>query len=35
MIGLWFAGALVLGKGWCAYGCFFGGIEEGFAGGGP
>ena len=31
MIGLWFAGALVLGKGWCAYGCFFGGIEEGFA----
>jgi ferredoxin-type protein NapH len=31
MIGLWLAGALVLGKGWCAYGCFFGGIEEGFA----
>ena len=31
MVGLWFAAALVLGKGWCAYGCFFGGIEEGFA----
>jgi ferredoxin-type protein NapH len=31
MIGLWLAGALVLGKGWCSYGCFFGGLEEGFA----
>jgi ferredoxin-type protein NapH len=31
MIGLWLAGTLVLGKGWCSYGCFFGGIEEGFA----
>jgi polyferredoxin len=31
MIGLWLAMTLVLGKGWCAYGCFFGGIEEGFA----
>jgi polyferredoxin len=31
MVGLWLAAALVLGKGWCAYGCFFGGIEEGFA----
>ncbi len=31
MIGLWLAAALVLGKGWCAYGCFFGGIEEGFS----
>lgn len=31
MIGLWMAATLVLGKAWCAYGCFFGGIEEGFA----
>jgi ferredoxin-type protein NapH len=31
MIGLWLAATLVLGKGWCAFGCFFGGIEEGFA----
>jgi ferredoxin-type protein NapH len=31
MVALWFTATLVLGKGWCAYGCFFGGIEEGFA----
>ena len=31
MIGLWFAMTLVLGKAWCSYACFFGGIEEGFA----
>ena len=31
MIGLWFALTLVLGKAWCSYACFFGGIEEGFA----
>jgi polyferredoxin len=31
MIGLWFAFTLVLGKAWCSYACFFGGIEEGFA----
>lgn len=31
MIGLWAAMTLVLGKAWCSYGCFFGGIEEGFA----
>jgi ferredoxin-type protein NapH len=31
MVALWFAATIVLGKGWCAYGCFFGGIEEGFA----
>ena len=31
MIALWLAATLVLGKGWCAYGCFFGGIEEGFS----
>ncbi len=31
MVALWLAATLVLGKGWCSYGCFFGGIEEGFA----
>lgn len=32
MIGFWFATTLVVGKAWCSYVCFFGGIEEGFAG---
>lgn len=31
MIALWFALTLVMGKAWCSYACFFGGIEEGFA----
>jgi ferredoxin-type protein NapH len=31
MVALWLAATLVLGKGWCSYGCFFGGIEEGMA----
>ena len=31
MVSLWLAATIVLGKGWCSYGCFFGGIEEGFA----
>jgi len=31
MVALWLAATLVLGKAWCSYGCFFGGIEEGFA----
>jgi len=31
MAGLWLAVTLVLGKGWCSYACFFGGIEEGMA----
>jgi ferredoxin-type protein NapH len=31
MVGLWAEATLVLGKGWCSYGCFFGGIEEGMA----
>jgi len=31
MVALWAAATLVLGKAWCAYGCFFGGLEEGFA----
>lgn len=31
MVGIWMAMTLVLGKGWCSYACFFGGIEEGVA----
>jgi polyferredoxin len=31
MIGVWLAITLVVGKGWCSYACFFGGIEEGVA----
>src|SRR5271157_4256431 len=31
MVGMWLAMTLVLGKGWCSYACFFGGIEEGVA----
>jgi polyferredoxin len=31
MVGLWLAVTLVIGKGWCSYACFFGGIEEGVA----
>ena len=31
MVGLWLALTLVMGKGWCSYACFFGGIEEGMA----
>ncbi|MGD0681327.1 MAG: 4Fe-4S binding protein [Terracidiphilus sp.] len=31
MVGVWMALTLVLGKGWCSYACFFGGIEEGVA----
>jgi ferredoxin-type protein NapH len=31
MVGLWLAASLLLGKGWCSFGCFFGGLEEGFA----
>lgn len=31
MIAIWFAITLVIGKGWCSYACFFGGIEEGMA----
>ena len=31
MVGIWLALTLVLGKGWCSYACFFGGIEEGVA----
>ena len=31
MAGLWLAMTIVVGKGWCSYICFFGGIEEGMA----
>jgi len=31
MAGLWLAMTIVVGKGWCSYVCFFGGIEEGVA----
>ena len=31
MVGMWLALTLVLGRGWCSYACFFGGIEEGMA----
>jgi len=31
MAGVWLAITLVVGKGWCSYACFFGGIEEGMA----
>jgi Pyruvate/2-oxoacid:ferredoxin oxidoreductase delta subunit len=31
MVGMWLAITIVVGKGWCSYVCFFGGIEEGMA----
>ena len=31
MAGMWLAMTIVVGKGWCSYLCFFGGIEEGMA----
>lgn len=31
MAGIWLAVTIVVGKGWCSYACFFGGIEEGIA----
>jgi Pyruvate/2-oxoacid:ferredoxin oxidoreductase delta subunit len=31
MVALWLGATIVLGKAWCSYGCFFGGLEEGFA----
>ena len=31
MIAIWLAMTLVVGKAWCSYVCFFGGIEEGVA----
>ena len=31
MLVLWVGATIILGRGWCGWGCFFGGIEEGFA----
>jgi ferredoxin-type protein NapH len=31
MVAIWLCISLVVGKGWCSYACFFGGLEEGFA----
>jgi ferredoxin-type protein NapH len=31
MLALWAGATLILGRGWCSWGCFFGGIEEGFS----
>lgn len=31
MVGVWLAISIVVGKAWCSYACFFGGIEEGVA----
>jgi len=31
VLALWFVGVLALGRGWCSWGCFYGGIDEGFA----
>jgi len=31
MAALWLGITIVVGKGWCSYACFFGGIEEGMA----
>jgi len=31
MLALWAGAAILLGRGWCSWGCFFGGSEEGFA----
>ncbi|MBN1826635.1 MAG: 4Fe-4S binding protein [Candidatus Eisenbacteria bacterium] len=28
---LWLVGFLAMGRGWCSWGCFFGGIDEGFS----
>jgi ferredoxin-type protein NapH len=31
MVALWLLATVILGKAWCSYGCFFGGIEEGIS----
>ncbi len=31
MLVLWFGVSLALGRGWCSWGCFFGGLDEGFS----
>jgi ferredoxin-type protein NapH len=31
MFTIWIGASLVMGRGWCSWGCFFGGIEDGFS----
>ncbi|MGA2447327.1 MAG: 4Fe-4S binding protein [Polyangiaceae bacterium] len=31
VMAVWLIASVVMGKGWCSFGCFFGGIEEGFS----
>src|SRR5208283_4119932 len=31
MVALWLLATVVLGKAWCSFGCFFGGLDEGFS----
>ncbi len=31
MIVLWTGASLVLGRGWCSWGCFYGGLDDGFS----
>lgn len=31
MLVLWLGVSIVLGRGWCSWGCFFGGLDEGFS----
>jgi len=31
MLVLWLGVSIALGRGWCSWGCFFGGLEEGFS----
>lgn len=31
MIVLWLGVSLALGRGWCSWGCFYGGLDEGFS----
>ena len=31
MVALWILATTLLGKAWCSYGCFFGGLDEGFS----
>jgi ferredoxin-type protein NapH len=31
ILSMWFVGLLAMGRGWCSWGCFFGGIDEGFS----
>jgi len=31
MVALWLLATVILGKAWCSYACFFGGLDEGFS----